>query len=106
MNRVVTKLGPLQCTVVDALEEGQEPTALAVLCHGYGAPGTDLVPLGGEIFNLEPDLKKGLRFVFPQAPLGGGRGPRFRWSSVEGFELIGGWTFAQARRRFWGATCT
>ena len=46
-----------------------------VLLHGFGAPGTDLVPLANEL-----DVPEGTRFVFPEAPLslpaelgGGGR---------------------------------
>jgi phospholipase/carboxylesterase len=35
-----------------------------VLMHGFGAPGTDLVPLAGEL-----DAPHGTRFVFPEAPL-------------------------------------
>lgn len=35
-----------------------------VLLHGWGAPGDDLVPLGGEIA-----APAGTRFVFPEAPL-------------------------------------
>jgi phospholipase/carboxylesterase len=49
--------------------------ATVVLMHGFGAPGTDLVPLAGEI-----GVPEGTRFVFPEAPLllpaelgGGGR---------------------------------
>lgn len=52
---------------------GTGPTV--VLMHGFGAPGTDLVPLAREI-----DAPEGTRFVFPEAPivlppeLGGGAG--------------------------------
>jgi phospholipase/carboxylesterase len=35
-----------------------------VLMHGYGAPGTDLLPFAGEI-----PAAPGTRFVFPEAPL-------------------------------------
>lgn len=47
---------------------------LVVLLHGFGAPGTDLVPLG-RVMNLPERI----RFAFPEAPLelpgayGGGR---------------------------------
>lgn len=40
-----------------------------VLCHGYGAPGTDLVPLAFEIFDAHEELKDSVQFVFPAAPL-------------------------------------
>jgi phospholipase/carboxylesterase len=41
---------------------GDGPTF--VICHGFGAPGTDLVPLAGEIA-----APPGTRFVFPEAPV-------------------------------------
>jgi phospholipase/carboxylesterase len=47
---------------------------VVVLLHGFGAPGTDLVPLG-QVMDVPPSV----RFVFPAAPLelgwqfGGGR---------------------------------
>lgn len=37
---------------------------VVVLLHGFGAPGTDLVPLGQAI-----DVPKAVRFVFPAAPM-------------------------------------
>jgi phospholipase/carboxylesterase len=39
-----------------------------VLCHGFGAPGEDLVPLGAELVRGRPELED-VRFVFPAAPL-------------------------------------
>jgi phospholipase/carboxylesterase len=41
---------------------GDGPTL--VLLHGFGAPGTDLVPLGDAI-----ELPPGTRLVFPEAPI-------------------------------------
>ena len=38
---------------------------LVVLLHGFGAPGTDLVPLAQVM-----DVPAGTRFAFPEAPLG------------------------------------
>ena len=46
----------------DGLGGGQGP--LCVLLHGFGASGTDLVPLGRMLGG-----PKGLRFAFPAAPL-------------------------------------
>lgn len=62
-------LGGLSCRVIDALPEGRDPTLVAVLCHGFGAPGTDLVPLAAELFALDPNLRDRVRFVFPAGPL-------------------------------------
>jgi phospholipase/carboxylesterase len=53
--------------------EGSGDGPAIVLCHGFGAPGDDLVSLWRVI-----DAPRGTRFVFPEAPLampafGGGR---------------------------------
>jgi len=55
---------------VRTLGERARPQQVVVLFHGWGAPGTDLVPLGQVL--AEP----GRLFVFPEGPLvspGGGR---------------------------------
>lgn len=44
--------------------EGGGDGPVVVLLHGFGAPGTDLVPLWREIA-----VSKSTRFVFPEAPL-------------------------------------
>lgn len=67
--RVATKLGELDCQVVDALPEGALPELLVVLCHGFGAPATDLVSLAPELMSLEATLAERVRFIFPGAPL-------------------------------------
>lgn len=45
------------------------PDLTVVLCHGFGAPGDDLVPLAGAIVQGRPELGGRVRFVFPEAPL-------------------------------------
>ena len=45
------------------------PKRWIVLCHGYGAPGTDLVPLAKELIRMKPDLKADTVFLFPEAPI-------------------------------------
>lgn len=62
-------VGPLECTIIDQIPEGQSPELLVVLCHGYGAPSTDLVPIGQEVLNRNPEFNDKVRFVFPGAPL-------------------------------------
>ena len=52
MNLKTEKIGGLNCTIVDALPAGKAPTQIVVLCHGFGAPGTDLVPLGHDAIGL------------------------------------------------------
>ncbi len=53
------ELGGLKVRVVGDGDAGP----VVVLLHGFGAPGTDLVPLAGEIA-----VPPGTRFVFPEAP--------------------------------------
>ncbi len=62
------QIGGLTCRVVDAIE-GDRPDIVAVFCHGFGAPGDDLVPLAGELLRAQPDLRGSTRMIFPQAPL-------------------------------------
>jgi phospholipase/carboxylesterase len=66
---IQTKLGPLTCRIVDTVRDGATPDLLVVLCHGFGAPGTDLVPLAEEMCGARPALVGRTRFVFPQAPV-------------------------------------
>lgn len=61
-------IGRLTCRSVDLLPDDAKPQAVVILCHGYGAPGTDLVPIGEELLHQFPELKA-VRFVFPEAPL-------------------------------------
>lgn len=68
MRRVSTRLGELDCQVVDALPEGASPSLAIVLCHGFGAPATDLVPVASELMAMRPELGQA-RFFFPAAPL-------------------------------------
>jgi phospholipase/carboxylesterase len=70
-----TSLGGLTATVFPEEGAGKTPDAgaskakaVVVLCHGFGAPGDDLVGLYDELITLEPSLKAS-RFIFPEAPL-------------------------------------
>jgi phospholipase/carboxylesterase len=54
-----TTIGDLRVTT---LGSGDGPAIL--LCHGYGAPGDDLVPLARAL-----DAGAGVRWFFPEAPL-------------------------------------
>ncbi len=62
------RLGELQCHLLTG-ESGAAPVRALVLCHGFGAPGTDLVPIGEELCHLAPELAEDTLFVFPEAPL-------------------------------------
>jgi len=61
--------GPLSCQIYDELPPGQAPEIIAIICHGFGAPGDDLVPFGPEILSRHPALSGQVRFVFPAAPI-------------------------------------
>ena len=58
-------LGGLDC-VLFAPPDGRA-AGLGVFCHGFGAPGDDLVPLGAEI--LDAPGTEALALLFPAAPV-------------------------------------
>jgi len=69
------KLGTLTAHVTGGTDrEGGGAGPVVVLLHGYGAPGTDLVPLWRELA-----VPREVRFVFPEAPLELGFGGRAWW---------------------------
>lgn len=69
MHQELANLGGLSCQIVDRLPDQTQPGLVVVLCHGFGAPGTDLVPLADELFAIDTKLADAVRFVFPAAPL-------------------------------------
>ncbi|MEW5853694.1 MAG: phospholipase [Myxococcota bacterium] len=87
MKHIHTTLGGLATTVVSPDENTH--TAV-ILCHGYGAGGDDLVPLGAEVARrMAGPHGPGIRFYFPEAPLladvgGGGRA----WWQLEPERLL------------------
>lgn len=85
-------LGGLTCRIISRLPEGVPPKLVVVLCHGFGAPGHDLVPIGDELFDLCPSLADSVEFIFPTAPLSlehfGFQGGR-AWWHIDMNELIG-----------------
>jgi phospholipase/carboxylesterase len=69
------ELGTLKAHVTGGTDrEGGGTGPVVVLLHGYGAPGTDLVPLWRELA-----VPHEVRFVFPEAPLDLGFGGRAWW---------------------------
>jgi phospholipase/carboxylesterase len=69
------ELGTLKAHVTGGTDrEGGGKGPVVVLLHGYGAPGTDLVPLWRELA-----VPHAVRFVFPEAPLELGFGGRAWW---------------------------
>src|SRR5262245_14861854 len=61
--------GNLATYVVHDLADGQHPSLAVVLCHGYGAPGTDLVGLAQPLLAVGAGTSKKPVFIFPGAPL-------------------------------------
>ncbi|MBB02135.1 MAG: phospholipase [Planctomyces sp.] len=61
----VHTFGPLNCRIVGNPESAR---LTVFFCHGYGAPGTDLVALGEELARLRDDFREKIAFVFPEAP--------------------------------------
>lgn len=68
MNYRTEKISGLTCHIVDDLPKGTSPRAVVILCHGYGAPGTDLVPIGQFLMQYGK-LSTTVQFLFPEAPL-------------------------------------
>ncbi len=66
LRSVRRKYDQLDTTV---LESDASPKVPVILCHGYGAPGTDLVGVGEALVDLLDDAAEQFRFVFPAAPL-------------------------------------
>ncbi len=59
-------LGTLECIVC---EPNAEAKLIASFCHGFGASGTDLVPLADELVTLSKTLADHLTMIFPAAPI-------------------------------------
>jgi phospholipase/carboxylesterase len=62
------QLGGLNCCTVQQVD-GETPELVVILCHGFGAPGTDLVGLAAELMRCQPRLMESTQFIFPEAPL-------------------------------------
>jgi len=62
--------GGLTSHIVHDLPAGQQPALAVVLCHGYGAPGTDLVGLADPLLSTGTSgAPEKMVFIFPAAPL-------------------------------------
>jgi phospholipase/carboxylesterase len=62
-------IGDLDCVIVDPVDQEYEMAGAVILCHGFGAPGTDLVDCCRAMWQLEPQRLSRVRFVFPAGPL-------------------------------------
>lgn len=61
--------GGLHTWVVHAMPPGGSADLAVVLCHGYGAPGTDLVGLAEPLLGCLGPLRTKVVCLFPAAPL-------------------------------------
>lgn len=62
------QIGGLNC-IVTGPDDAEPPAVVVILCHGFGAPGNDLAPLGSVLANRLGDTAETIQFVFPAAPL-------------------------------------
>jgi phospholipase/carboxylesterase len=62
------RLGALECGIVRPADTKTPIRSLAVLCHGFGAGGDDLVGLASEMLQISPNDGAAM-MVFPAAPL-------------------------------------
>src|SRR6476469_9659002 len=58
---------------------GSKPELVCLFCHGYGAPGDDLVPIGQVLAQRLGKAAERVAFAFPEAPLSLGFGGRAWW---------------------------
>lgn len=63
------QIGALECGVITPTASRGVPQALALFCHGFGAPGDDLIPIAEELLDDERLSDQSLAFVFPAAPI-------------------------------------
>jgi phospholipase/carboxylesterase len=63
--------GSLRCIVVDGRTSVTfpEPIIPVVVCHGYGAPGDDLVGIAMPLIERLAENSGAFRFYFPEAPI-------------------------------------
>jgi phospholipase/carboxylesterase len=61
------RIGDLDC-IVARHPACDEPKAAVILCHGFGAPPSDLVSLAGEFMEVD-EIAREVVFIFPAAPL-------------------------------------
>jgi phospholipase/carboxylesterase len=70
MHTESTDWGGLKCQVVHDLAADEKPTLAVALCHGYGATGTDLVPLAQPVLTTAAaQARPKAVMIFPAAPL-------------------------------------
>lgn len=68
MHKSLAQIGNLDCTIVRSTQTNQPATSVVILCHGFGAPGTDLVGIADQLIEAGTGLDQ-TEFIFPQAPI-------------------------------------
>ncbi|MEM6468679.1 MAG: lysophospholipase [Planctomycetota bacterium] len=66
MRARVERFGALDSYVIDG---GDTPSVLVILCHGFGAPGSDMVGVAEAWCSVLGENAKDFRFLCPIAPL-------------------------------------
>jgi phospholipase/carboxylesterase len=82
-----TTFGSLVCRVVLPAADAT-PSVVVFLCHGFGAPGSDLVSLAAEMRHRQPALSSAM-FVFPEGPLALDGGGARAWWAIDMMRLHG-----------------
>ncbi|WP_437230994.1 alpha/beta hydrolase [Planctomicrobium sp. SH661] len=65
-NLEVRRIAELDCHLITS---ESTPLLNVILCHGFGAPGDDLVPIGAQLLQEFPDLLDKVQFIFPSGPI-------------------------------------
>ena len=73
------QFGRLSCHVARNVSSSQPPRLLVVLCHGFGAPGSDLLPLGPELALEQIDLEA----EYDGKPATEGAAAKVKWQAVQ-----------------------
>ena len=69
MRQINKKICNLKCTVSEPNILNKENLYLVVFCHGYGAPGNDLVSVGEYLCQNDSSISENICFIFPEGPL-------------------------------------
>jgi phospholipase/carboxylesterase len=63
------RFGELDCVVLAPPTGAQPARFCVILCHGFGAPGTDLAALGPDLATMCPEHAADVAYIFPQGPM-------------------------------------
>ena len=69
MRQTNKKICNLSCIVSEPNIINKENLYFVVFCHGYGAPGNDLVSIGEYLCQKHTGISENICFIFPEGPL-------------------------------------